>query len=115
MATNYLDHSARQSYPISYIEYRDCGYWISSTRVSLDSVVYAFKKGLSPESIRQCFPLLTLEQVYGAITFYLGNQEEIDAYLMREEIEFDSFPQPLENDDLSLYEKLISAKKKQFT
>ena len=27
----------------------------------------------------QSFPLLTLEQVYGAITFYLANRNEIDA------------------------------------
>jgi uncharacterized protein (DUF433 family) len=42
--------------------YRICG-----TRVSLDSVVYAFLNGLSPESIVDSFPVLTLEQVYGAI------------------------------------------------
>ena len=52
-----------------YIEQRDGGYWISGTRVSLDSIVYRFLEGLSAESIRtDCFPVLTLEQVYGAIT-----------------------------------------------
>ncbi len=30
-------------------------------------IAYAFQQGLSPESIVQSFPLLTLEQVYGAI------------------------------------------------
>ncbi len=42
-----------------YIEQRDEGYWIEGTRISLDSVVYAFKNGESPESIAQNFPLLS--------------------------------------------------------
>ncbi|MGK7927200.1 MAG: hypothetical protein AB4290_18475 [Spirulina sp.] len=38
--------------PKSYIEYRDRGYWVAGTRISLDSVVYAFQNGQSPESIK---------------------------------------------------------------
>jgi len=34
--------------------------------------------GQSPETIAQSFPLLTLEQVYGSIAFYLGHRDEID-------------------------------------
>jgi uncharacterized protein (DUF433 family) len=62
-----------------YIELRDGGFYIKGTRVPLDSIVYEFHNGASPESIRQAFPTLTLEQVYGAITFYLGHQEQVDA------------------------------------
>lgn len=51
----------------SYVEYRNDAYWIAGTRISLDSIVYAFQKGFSPESIVNSFPLLTLEQVYGAM------------------------------------------------
>jgi uncharacterized protein (DUF433 family) len=67
----------------SYVAYRNDFYWIEGTRISLDSIVYAFQKGISPESITQSFPLLTLEQVYGAIAFYLAHRNEIDAYLVR--------------------------------
>ena len=35
--------------------------------------------GDSPETIRQNFSSLTLEQVYGAIAFYLAHEEEIDS------------------------------------
>jgi uncharacterized protein (DUF433 family) len=94
----------------SYIEYRDEGYWVEGTRISLDSVVYAFRSGLSPEGIVQSFPLLTLEQVYGAITFYLANRAEIDIYLAAEEAAFDAMPQPLQTTDLALYNKLMAAK-----
>ncbi len=56
-----------------YIEQREGGYYVAGTRVSLDSLVYAFRGGESPETIQQQFPSLSLEQVYGAIAFYLGH------------------------------------------
>jgi uncharacterized protein (DUF433 family) len=94
----------------TYIEYRNNGYWVEGTRISLDSIVYAFRQGLSPESIVRSFPLLTLELVYGAIAFYLANRAEIDAYLADEEAAFDDMPQPLKDSDPILYNKLIAAK-----
>ena len=96
--------------PKSYIEYRNNAYRVEGTRISLDSIVYAFQKGLSPESIVQSFPLLTLEQVYGVIAFYLANRAEIDAYLAAEEAAFDAVPQPIQTTDPALYNKLIAAK-----
>ena len=74
-----------------YVEQRDGGYWVAGTRVSLDSVVYAFLDGLSPESIVDSFEILTLEQVYGAIAYYLGHRLDLDAYLKASEAEFDEF------------------------
>lgn len=64
-----------------YVEEIEGAFRITGTRVSLDSVVYRFREGLSPESIAECFPALTLEQVYGAITYYLANQAAVEAYL----------------------------------
>jgi uncharacterized protein (DUF433 family) len=60
-----------------YIEKRDGGYRVAGKRVSLDSVVYAFLRGAAPESIAQSYPVLSLEEVYGAIAFYLANQTEL--------------------------------------
>ena len=48
-------------------------YRVGTTRISLDSVVIAFQQGYSPESIREQFPALTLEEVYGSIAYYLGH------------------------------------------
>ncbi len=72
-----------------YIEQREEAYWIKGTRVSLDSVIYAFLDGEMPEVIAQNFPLLSLEQVYGAITFYLANRELINTYMLNGEAEFE--------------------------
>ena len=93
----------------TYIEYRNDAYWVKGTRISLDAIAYAFPQGLSPQSIVQYFPLLTLEQLYGAIAFYLGNRAEIDAYLAAEEA-FDAMPQPLQTSDPAWYKKLMAAK-----
>ena len=73
-----------------YVEKRDGGYWVAGTRVSLDSIVYAFQRGASPESIQRSFPLLSLEQIYGAITFYLGHQHEVNASLRQGEADFEN-------------------------
>lgn len=94
----------------SYVEYQNDAYWLEGTRISLDSIVYAFQRGLSLESIVQSFPLLTLEQVYGAIAFYLANREEIDTYLAAEAVAFETMPQPLQTSNRTLYDKLIKAK-----
>ena len=61
-----------------YIEQRNGGYCVAGTRISLDSVVYSFKEGNSPEAIRQDYPLLDLSQIYGAIAFYLDHEAAID-------------------------------------
>lgn len=74
-----------------YIEKNDEGYWIFGTRVSLNSVILAFLDGISPETIAaECFPVLTLEQVYGAITYYLSHRDEVDAYLDEADAEFEA-------------------------
>jgi uncharacterized protein (DUF433 family) len=89
-----------------YIEKRENGYWIQETRISLDSVVCSFLNGESPETITQNFPLLSLEQVYGAIAFYLANQEMIDAYLVEDQIEFQQMQQSFRKNNPLLYQKL---------
>lgn len=77
-----------------YVEQRDQGYWIAGSRVSLESVVFAFLDGYSAETIAaECFPVLSLEQVYGAITYYLSHRREIDRYLRTVDAEFEAFRQ----------------------
>jgi uncharacterized protein (DUF433 family) len=68
-----------------YVRHDEDGYWVAETRISLDSVVLAFNRGAAPETIRRSFPLLTLEEVYGAITYYLAHETEIDDYLAETE------------------------------
>lgn len=94
-----------------YIEQRDNGYWITGTRVSLDSIVYAFLEGQTAESIAQSFPVLTLEQVYGAITFYLANRLDIDAYLTKEKADFEAMREVSRKTDPMFFRKLAEARR----
>lgn len=94
----------------AYVEYRDGGYWIAGTRVSLDSVVYAFLDGLSPESIAESFDTLTLEEIYGALAFYLGHREDVNTYLRQSEAEFDARYRQIRDAHPLLYQKLEQAR-----
>jgi len=94
-----------------YVEQRNGGYYVLGTRVSLDSVIYAFLRGESPDNIAESFPALSLEQVYGAITFYLANRRTIDDYLKGGRAEFARLRQEARQKHPSLYAKLDAARR----
>lgn len=95
----------------TYVEQRDGVYMISRTRVSLDSIVYAFLGGQSAESIAQAFPVLTLEQVYGAIAFYLAHRADVDRYLEAQRHDFEAKRAEARAADPMFYQKLADARK----
>jgi uncharacterized protein (DUF433 family) len=91
-------------------------YRVAGSRVSLNSVVYAYRRGESPEEIVDSFDSLSLEQVNNTITFYLANREEIDEYLRQSEIESEMLGRQL-NEKLriekpELYQRLMDAKQR---
>ncbi|QQS46542.1 MAG: DUF433 domain-containing protein [Acidobacteriota bacterium] len=89
-----------------YIELRDGDYYVTGSRVLLDSIVYGFLSGQSAESIAQSFPTLTLEEVYGAIAFYLGRRAEIDNHLRQREADFAARYEAARTRDPMFYQKL---------
>src|SRR5262245_41217225 len=76
-----------------YVTKIEDGYRLTGSRVSLDSIVYDWWNGLSPESIVENFQTLTLEQVYGAIAYYLAHKEEVDAQIQRNREKFEELPE----------------------
>jgi len=70
---------------------------IENTRVTLDTVVLAFREGATAEEIVERFPAITLAAAYAAITFYLQNRAELDAYLQRREAEAEQFRNKIES------------------
>jgi uncharacterized protein (DUF433 family) len=68
-----------------YVESQEGSYYVTGTRASLDSIVCSFRRGDSPETICQNFEVLCLEEVYGAIAYYLANQIAVDHYLNRKD------------------------------
>lgn len=95
-----------------YVESRDDGHYIAGTRVSLDSVVYAFLRGESPDGIVESFPRLTLEQAYGAIAYYLAHQEAINSYLEQGRAEFARMREEPRRKHPALYAKLEAARRR---
>jgi uncharacterized protein (DUF433 family) len=96
-----------------YVEQRDGGYWVAGTRVSLDSIVYAFLEGQTAESIAQAFPVLSLEQAYGAIAYYLAHRPMVDAYLARARDDFERQRRAAHSADPMFYRKLADAKRQE--
>ncbi len=83
-----------------YVESVESDYRIVGTRVSLESVIIPFLDGLSPEVIAsECFPSLSLEQVYGAITFYIAHRSELEANMKHAQKEYDSLRRSINNAD----------------
>ena len=91
-----------------HVEKRNGGYYITGTRVSLASVVHAFRQGASPETILQDFPYLgSLAKVYGAITFVLEHPTIVEQYMKDQDKLWEKLEQqhPLPQGMLERFEK----------
>lgn len=54
---------------------------VSNTRVTLDTIVAAFKDGATAEEIAQQYPTVLLADVYYVIGYYLHRRDEVEVYL----------------------------------
>jgi uncharacterized protein (DUF433 family) len=95
----------------NYVVQTSQGSWqVAGSRVSLDSVVYAYWEGLSPEAIVTAFPSLRAEQVYGAIAFYLHNRPEIDQYIEQQKSRWQDLKERSEAENGPLLQRLRAAR-----
>ena len=65
--------------------------------MSLAHIVREFQRGESPEALRSHYPALSLEQVYGAITFYLGSRQDVERTLWNESAKKMLTPLPIQH------------------
>jgi uncharacterized protein (DUF433 family) len=54
---------------------------VAQSRVSLDTLVFAFLEGATAEEIAQQYPSLDLAAIYAAIGYYLRHRAEVESYL----------------------------------
>jgi uncharacterized protein (DUF433 family) len=54
---------------------------VGSTRVTLDTLVAAFREGMTAEGIAEQYPSLQLAEIYSVIGYVLNHCEEVDTYL----------------------------------
>ncbi len=86
---------------------------VAGTRVSLDSVIYAFDEGATPEEIAQDFPTLELASVYSIISYYLQNRAEVEFYLAQRAVEREELKKETETrfDPQGVRERLLARKR----
>ncbi len=58
---------------------------VGNTRVTLDTIVAAFKEGATAEEIAYQYPTVSLADIYSVISYYLHQKGNVDAYLKRRE------------------------------
>jgi hypothetical protein len=73
-------------------------------------VIHAFWAGETPETICQAYPSLTLEQVYGAIAYYLAHREQVDAELAAQETEASHLREAARTRNADLRSRLADAR-----
>ena len=85
---------------------------LTGTRVSLDSVIFAFSEGATPEEIVQQYATLNLKDVYAVINYYLQNQTEVETYMAKRRIERQEIKKEIEArfDPQGIRERLLSRK-----
>lgn len=74
-----------------FIERRDAGFYVTGSRVPIDRVVWEYRNGENPETIQSHYPALSLEQVNGAISFYLNHKDEVEQAIEEHRREEDAF------------------------
>lgn len=86
------------------------GVWrVGNTRISLESVLYAFKDGSSAEEILMQYPLLDLADIYAVLSWYLRNNLEADNYLTERKMEWEQLRSEAEErfNTASIRERLL--------
>ena len=58
---------------------------VGQTRVTLDSILYAYRRGDTPAEIAEGFPTVSLADIYAIIAYYLRYRDQVDAYLAEQE------------------------------
>lgn len=54
---------------------------VGPSRVTLVTVIEAYRDGATPEEIVLRFPTLDLADVYGVLAYYLRNREAVESFL----------------------------------
>ncbi|MGH9945615.1 MAG: DUF433 domain-containing protein [Pyrinomonadaceae bacterium] len=59
---------------------------IKGTRVSVRTIVLAWRRGILPEEMPLHYPTVTVAEVFEALSYYSDNQAEINGYIERNHI-----------------------------
>lgn len=84
---------------------------VGNTRITLDTIVYAFNEGHTAEEIVSHYPALKLADVYAVISYYLNNQATVNDYLQQQEVESEEIWRVMESSpDYQLFRDRLLAR-----
>jgi len=88
---------------------------VGGTRVTLDTVINAFKSGSTCEEIVYQYPVLKLADVYSTISYYLNNQEKVESYLNKRRQAAEKIQKEIQShfDIKNIRERLSNRRKKE--
>lgn len=73
--------------PVPLVKDQAGRFMVPGTRISLDVLVAAFKRGRTPEAIHEAYEAVPLADVYAILSFYLRHRADVEAYLKEQERE----------------------------
>jgi uncharacterized protein (DUF433 family) len=86
---------------------------VGGTRVTLETLVGAFRRGATPEEIVQDYSSLHLADVYAVIAYYLRDRAAVDAYLLVQQQRSEAIQRQMEAlfDPTGVRERLLARRK----
>jgi len=86
---------------------------VGQTRVTLDTVITAFKDGATAEEIAQQYPTVALADVYYVIGYYLRRRDAVGTYLGQRRKEADALQGQMEArfNPVGIRERLMARQK----
>lgn len=67
--------------PVPLVRGLDGRLMITGTRVPLETLMAAFKRGDSPETIHESYDSVPLADIYAVLSYYLHHRAEVEVYL----------------------------------
>ena len=93
------------------IEMRDDVLYVQHTRIPIDTVLNAFKRGETAEQIVASYTTLALADTYAVIAYYLHHQVELDQYIVERNQRADALRQEIASRDpdaVNIRERLLA-------
>jgi uncharacterized protein (DUF433 family) len=81
---------------------------LQGSRVTVDALIAAYRRGDTPDQIHEGFPSLSVDEIQKAIDWYLANRNDVDNYLKDRVVQAESMRRCIESrpDQAALREML---------
>ena len=89
---------------------KDGAMYVGEARAPMEAIVIAYDAGDSAEMIGRQYRDLSLEEIHGAIAFYLGNKNLVLEYMKRQDALWDHWEKKLSENPSPVVQRLRAMK-----